>query len=96
MFRTLAAGILLLSACVVNAGEIAPKEIGNPTVSAPSEQMLVCQAAMESRDAAKSVAVSLKIGRRELSRIRCNEMTVMDFAKLHSNDAQEWSIATVQ
>ncbi len=96
MSRTLAAGILLFSACVVSADEIASEETGNPAVSAPSEQMLVCQAAMESRDAAKSVAVSLKIGRRELSRIRCNEMTVMGFASLHSNDAQEWSIATVQ
>ncbi|MDA0271914.1 MAG: hypothetical protein O3C68_01510, partial [Proteobacteria bacterium] len=61
-----------------------------------SDHTLVCQAAMESKDAAKTQAVSLEIGRRELSRIRCNGMTVMDFARLHSEDTQEWSISTVQ
>jgi len=56
----------------------------------------VCMAAMVSKQSAKRVAREHKIGRRELSRIQCNDMSVMEFVKLHSESADNWSIATVR
>jgi len=84
------------SSCLAVADERALEATDGLVGEKASDHTLVCQAAMASKDAAKSQAVSLKIGRRELSRIRCNDMTVMDFARLHSADTQQWSIATVQ
>lgn len=65
-------------------------------VQIESAHSQICNAALDSKDAAKAKALSLKVGRRELSHIRCNEMTVMEFAKSHGQYGEEWSIATVQ
>ena len=66
-------------------------------VQRESAHSQICNAALDSKDAAKEIlALSLKVGRRELSHIRCNEMTVMEFAKSHGQYGEEWSIATVQ
>tara|TARA_B110000503_G_C6940537_1_gene326719 strand:+ start:438 stop:722 length:285 start_codon:yes stop_codon:yes gene_type:complete len=65
-------------------------------VQRESAHSQICNAALDSKDAAKAKALSLKVGRRELSHIRCNEMTVMEFAKSHGQYGEEWSIATVQ
>jgi len=56
----------------------------------------ICQAALISKETAKQRAVELNVGRRELNRIRCDEMTVMDFAKHNGEQVDNWTIATVQ
>ncbi len=56
----------------------------------------ICLAAMESKEAAKALAIELDVSRRELVRIRCNELSVMEFAQQHSETAEDWTIATVQ
>lgn len=91
MRKALTTLILLVLSPLVIAAEPAQEE-----ALESDKYTLVCNAAMESTEAAKAEAISMDIGRRELSRIRCNDMTVMDFAQLHSKDAQNWSIATVQ
>ena len=56
----------------------------------------ICVAAMTSKEAAKAKAIALKVGRSELRKIRCNEYSVMEFAKIHAENPENWSIATVQ
>ena len=56
----------------------------------------VCMAALESKELAKRTAIELGVGRRELNKIRCNDLSVMEFAKLNGDKVENWSIATVQ
>ena len=85
--------------CLLPFGIFANEEsasVQHADVQRESAQSQICNAALDSKDAAKAKALSLKVGRRELSHIRCNEMTVMEFAKSHGQYGEEWSIATVQ
>jgi len=56
----------------------------------------ICQAAKTSKTEAKKTAIHLDVGRREMSRIQCNGISLFEFAKLHSSMQEKWSIATVQ
>lgn len=64
------------------------------TKTAPEQ---ICIAAMQSKAAAKAKAVELGVGRRQMTRILCDEHSVMDFAAIHAEeDITSWSIATVE
>jgi len=73
----------------------APAEL-KATVTDTRSAEQICIAAMTSKEAAKAKAIELKVGRNELRKIRCNEYTVMEFAKIHAETPENWSIATVQ
>lgn len=89
----LAITLLALSKMAVAA---VPDEANSLAVEQSEPYQQVCEAALYSKEAAKKTAIELDIGRRELNRIRCNELSVMDFANLNSKQPEDWAIATVQ
>ncbi|MFT7221752.1 MAG: hypothetical protein ACI8Z1_003374 [Candidatus Azotimanducaceae bacterium] len=56
----------------------------------------LCMAALESREAIRVKAKELNVNRRDQKNVVCNEMSLVQFAKMHRSDIREWSIATVQ
>lgn len=56
----------------------------------------LCLAALESREALNQKARELKMSRRTLEKVSCNDMSLVDFVKNHRDDMREWAIATVQ
>ncbi len=89
----------LLLSLTTFAGSDHPAEIvaaTQDTTLAQDPHTEICKAALDSKSAVRTKAFELKIGRRELNRIRCNDMSVMVFAQLHGNEVNNWSIATVQ
>ena len=89
LFSLVASGLVFADAEVVSNDVLYQSEGNSPHTQ-------VCMAALESKELAKSTAIELGIGRRELNKIRCNELSVMEFAKLNGNQIENWSIATVQ
>ena len=64
------------------------------TDNSPAAQL--CMAALESRDALRAKARELKMSRKRQKQVKCNDMSLVEFAKAYRNDMREWSIATVQ
>lgn len=64
------------------------------TDNTPAAQL--CVAALESREALREKAKDLRVNRRELKQVTCNDMSLVEFAKTHRDDIREWAIATVQ
>ena len=60
----------------------------------PAAQL--CIAALESREALNKMARELKMSKKTLERVSCNEMSLVEFVKHHRDDMREWAIATVQ
>ena len=94
---------LLISTLVVIAmtvPAIAAEQVNNKgTVFKSSDDSAaaqLCLAALESRDALDQKARELKMSRRTLGKVSCNDMSLVDFVKNHRNDMREWAIATVQ
>ena len=56
----------------------------------------LCLAALESREALNHKARELKISRKTLQKVSCNELSLVEFVKNHRDDMREWAIATVQ
>lgn len=56
----------------------------------------LCMAALESREAIRAKAKELNVNRRDQKNVVCNEMSLVQFAKMHRSDIREWAIATVQ
>ena len=61
--------------------------------SAPAQ---LCMAALESREALRLKARELRMNKKDLSNVVCNDMSLVEFAKSYRDDMREWSIATVQ
>lgn len=56
----------------------------------------LCMAALESREALRQKARELRMNNRDLAKVSCNDMSLVEFAKAYRDDMREWSIATVQ
>ena len=94
---------LLISTLVVMAmtvPAIAAEQVNNKgTVFKSSDDSAaaqLCLAALESREALNQKARELKMSRRTLGKVSCNDMSLVDFVKNHRSDMREWAIATVQ
>ena len=88
-------GALLSVSIGVCADEITQ---GGTTYTANDNSPLaeLCLAALESREAMERKARELNIKRRALDKIACNDMSLIEFARLHQQDPRERAIATVQ
>ncbi len=96
MLKTTAIILSVLAAGFVTAEGGVPSNNVTYISQDKSAHSQICMAALESRESVRRTAIDMGIGRRELNKIRCNELSVMDFAKLNRRNLVTWSIATVQ
>ena len=86
---------LLLSSHVLAQSPIAAENASvKETINNAATQL--CQAALVSRDAVKAKAKELGMSRKQLKQAYCNDMKLVDFARVNREDMRDWAIATVE